>query len=119
MINLLQKKLKTSLTARAVMITVLLSGCASKIDTANEQSLVSDFINRANIAGELNGSSEINWWKKLDSNQLNQLVNDALANNHNLQTSQLTLKSALARLGEQKAQYLPQGGLKLALSAVV
>ena len=113
MINLLQKKLKTSLTARAVMITVLLSGCASKIDTANEQSLVSDFINRANIAGELNGSSEINWWKKLDSNQLNQLVNDALANNHNLQTSQLTLKSALARLGEQKAQYLPQGGIEI------
>ena len=113
MINLLQKKLKTSLTARAILITVLLSGCASKIDTANEQSLVSDFVNQANIAGELSGSSEINWWQKLDSNQLNQLVNDALANNHNLQTSQLTLKSALARLGEQKAQYLPQGGIEI------
>ena len=32
-------------------------------------------------------------------------------NNHDLRTSQLQLKSALARLGGQKAQYLPQGGV--------
>ncbi len=41
------------------------------------------------------------------------MVTDALANNHNLQTSQLVLKSALARLGEQQAQYLPQGGVEI------
>jgi len=36
-----------------------------------------------------------------------------LAGDYDLKTSQLTLKSALARLGEQKAQYLPQGGVEI------
>ena len=109
-----QKKLKTSLTATALLMVALLSGCASKIDTAAEQNLVSELVTQANIASELSGADEKNWWQKLDSSQLNQLVADALANNHNLQTSQLTLKSALARLGQQKAQYLPQGGVEIA-----
>jgi len=114
MIKLGHQKLKISFTVSTVLIAVLLSGCASKIDRVNEQNLVSDFVAQANVAGELSGADETNWWQKLDSSQLNQLVTDALVNNHNLHTSQLTLKSALARLGEQKAQYLPQGGVEIA-----
>tara|TARA_R110002012_G_scaffold321931_1_gene552484 strand:- start:18821 stop:20281 length:1461 start_codon:yes stop_codon:yes gene_type:complete len=114
-------RLKASLTATAIIMTVFLSGCASKVDVASEQNLVSEFVAQANIGGDfsgefeanLAGEDETNWWQKLDSSQLNQLVTDALANNHNLHTSQLTLKSALARLGEQKAQYLPQGGIEI------
>ena len=114
-------KLKTSLTATAILVAAFLSGCASKVDVASEQNLVSEFIAKANIiddfggklSANLTGADETNWWQKLDSSQLNQLVTDALANNHNLHTSQLTLKSALARLGEQKAQYLPQGGVEI------
>ncbi len=109
----MQKRLKTSLTASAVLVAAFLSGCASKIDTASEQNVVSDFVTSANIAGKLTGADETNWWKGLDSRQLDQLVANALANNHDLQTSQLTLKSALARLGEQKARYLPQGGIEI------
>ncbi|ASP46745.1 TolC family protein [Cognaticolwellia beringensis] len=117
MTKLGQKLLKKSFTASAILAVVFLSGCASKIDTVQEQNLVSELIAKANIASELSGKlsaeDEINWWIKLDSSQLNQLVADALANNYDLQTSQLTLKSALARLGEQKAQYLPQGGVAI------
>ncbi|WP_350544711.1 TolC family protein [Pseudoalteromonas sp. 5-MNA-CIBAN-0065] len=113
MIKLVQKSLKTSLTTSAILIAAMLSGCAAKIDAASEQNVVSEFIASANIASELNNIDETNWWQKLESAQLNQLVTDALANNHNLQTSQLVLKSALARLGEQQAQYLPQGGVEI------
>ncbi|MGO2181651.1 MAG: TolC family protein [Pseudoalteromonas nigrifaciens] len=113
MIKLVQKNLKTSLTTSAILIAAMLSGCAAKIDAASEQNVVSEFIASANIASELNNIDETNWWQKLESAQLNQLVTDALANNHNLQTSQLVLKSALARLGEQQAQYLPQGGVEI------
>ncbi|TWX66926.1 TolC family protein [Colwellia sp. C1TZA3] len=121
MTKLEQKRLKTSLTASAVLVVALVSGCASKIDTISEQNLINELVAKANIAselgeeldGKLSDADETNWWQKLDSSQLNQLVTEALANNHDLQTSQLILKSALARLGEQEAQYLPQGGVKI------
>ena len=100
-------------TVSAILAVAFLSGCANKIDIVDEQSQVSKLITKANIASELSGENEINWWHKLDSTQLNQLVVDSFANNYDLKTSQLTLKSALARLGEQKAQYLPQGGVAI------
>ena len=117
MTKLANKKLKTRFTLGAVLVVAFLSGCASKIDIASENNQISEFITKANIASkldsQLSGADETNWWKKLESTQLNQLVSQALANNYDLKTSQLTLKSALARLGEQKAQYLPQGGIDI------
>jgi len=111
MTKLMQKRFKTSLTVSAVLMASFLAGCASKIDTISEQKAVNDFVAKANIASNVIVADETSWWTKLNSDQLNELVTGALANNYNLQTSQLTLKSALARLGEQKAQYLPQGGV--------
>ncbi|ARD43458.1 TolC family protein [Colwellia sp. PAMC 21821] len=117
MTKLANKKLKTRFTLGAVLVVAFLSGCASKIDIASENNQISEFITKANIASkldsQLSGADETNWWKKLESTQLNQHVSQALANNYDLKTSQLTLKSALARLGEQKAQYLPQGGIDI------
>ena len=113
MINLIAKPIKTRLTLSAVLVAAFLSGCASKIDTQSEQNAINDFVAQANIASNVAKADETNWWHKLESKQLNALVNSALANNYNLQTSQLTLKSTLARLGEQKAQYLPQGGVNI------
>ena len=113
MINLIAKPIKTRLTLSAVLVAAFLSGCASKIDTQSEQNAINDFVAQANIASNVAIADETNWWHKLESKQLNALVNSALANNYNLQTSQLTLKSTLARLGEQKAQYLPQGGVNI------
>ena len=113
MTNLIAKPIKTRLTLSAVLVAAFLSGCASKIDTQSEQNAINDFVAQANIASNVAKADETNWWHKLESKQLNALVNSALANNYNLQTSQLTLKSTLARLGEQKAQYLPQGGVNI------
>ena len=113
MTNLIAKPIKTRLTLSAVLVAAFLSGCASKIDTQSEQNAINDFVAQANIASNIAIADETNWWHKLESKQLNALVNSALANNYNLQTSQLTLKSTLARLGEQKAQYLPQGGVNI------
>ncbi|WP_417655624.1 TolC family protein [Pseudoalteromonas atlantica] len=113
MTNLIAKPIKTRLTLSAVLVAAFLSGCASKIDTQSEQNAINDFVAQANIASNVATADETNWWHKLESKQLNALVNSALANNYNLQTSQLTLKSTLARLGEQKAQYLPQGGVNI------
>ncbi|ENN97756.1 MULTISPECIES: TolC family protein [Pseudoalteromonas] len=113
MTNLIAKPIKTRLTLSTVLVAAFLSGCASKIDTQSEQNAINDFVAQANIASNVAIADETNWWHKLESKQLNALVNSALANNYNLQTSQLTLKSTLARLGEQKAQYLPQGGVNI------
>jgi multidrug efflux system outer membrane protein len=97
----------------SVLAIAVLSGCASKIDTAAEQQQVNEFVAQAISAEQYVGDDEQNWWYKLGSAQLNQLVSNALANNYDLQTSQLVLKSALARIGEQQAQYLPQGGVEV------
>lgn len=113
MTNFIAKPIKTRLTLSAVLVAAFLSGCASKIDTQSEQNAINDFVAQANIASNVAIADETNWWHKLESKQLNALVNSALANNYNLQTSQLKLKSTLARLGEQKAQYLPQGGVNI------
>ncbi|MCW1718017.1 TolC family protein [Pseudoalteromonas sp. A3] len=113
MTNFIAKPIKTRLTLSAVIVAAFLSGCASKIDTQSEQNAINDFVAQANIASNVAIADETNWWHKLESKQLNALVNSALTNNYNLQTSQLTLKSTLARLGEQKAQYLPQGGVNI------
>ncbi|ETJ48819.1 TolC family protein [Pseudoalteromonas agarivorans] len=113
MTNFIAKPIKTRLTLSAVLVAAFLSGCASKIDIQSEQNAINDFVAQANIASNVAIADETNWWHKLESKQLNALVNSALANNYNLQTSQLTLKSTLARLGEQKAQYLPQGGVNI------
>lgn len=113
MTNFIAKPIKTRLTLSAALVAAFLSGCASKIDTQSEQNAINDFVAQANIASNVATADETNWWHKLESKQLNALVNSALTNNYNLQTSQLTLKSTLARLGEQKAQYLPQGGVNI------
>lgn len=97
----------------SVLAIAVLSGCASKIDTAAEQQQVNEFVAQAISAEQYVGEDEQNWWYKLGSAQLNQLVSNALANNYDLQTSQLVLKSALARIGEQQAQYLPQGSVEV------
>jgi multidrug efflux system outer membrane protein len=113
MIKLIQKGLKARLGISSVLLAAFLSGCASKIDTVSEQNAINAFVVNASVADQLTGADEKNWWLGLESCQLNQLVTKALANNYDLQTSQLTLQSALARLGKQKAQYLPQGSVEI------
>lgn len=105
--------LKLSPWLSFALAVAVLSGCASKINTAAEQQQVNEFVAKALSAEQFIGENEQNWWHKLGSAQLNQLVSNALANNYDLQTSQLVLKSALARIGEQQAQYLPQGGIEI------
>ena len=73
----------------SVLAIAVLSGCASKIDTAAEQQQVNEFVAQAISAEQYVGEDEQNWWYKLGSAQLNQLVSNALANNYDLQTSQL------------------------------
>ena len=105
--------LKLSPWLSSALAVAVLSGCASKIDTAAQQQQINEFVAKAKSAEQYMGEDEQNWWHKLGSAQLNQLVSNALANNYDLQTSQLVLKSALARIGEQQAQYLPQGGVEV------
>ena len=95
----------------ALVVAGLLSGCASKIDEQQQQNQLQEFVATTQIAAQLQGQDELNWWQQLNSTQLNNLVISARANNHDLHTSQLQLQSALARLGGQKAQYLPQGAV--------
>ena len=97
----------------ALVVAGLLTGCASKIDELQYQTQLQEYVAKTQIASHLQGQDEINWWQQLNSSQLNNLVMSARSNNHDLHTSQLKLKSALARLGEQKAQYLPQGGVAI------
>tara|TARA_B100001059_G_C17779037_1_gene553014 strand:- start:26 stop:1438 length:1413 start_codon:yes stop_codon:yes gene_type:complete len=113
MTNQIAKRFKTQLTVASVLMVTLISGCASKVDVLDEQKTINEFVASAAVADQLSGADETNWWHALKSEQLNQLVSDALAKNYDLKTSQLLLKSALARLGEQEAQYLPQGGVEV------
>ncbi|WP_286235150.1 TolC family protein [Thalassotalea sediminis] len=105
-----------SMTKNTISLLILctVTGCASYNDNLSHQAhqqKVAHFITDSDIASQLKGASEINWWHQFNSPQLNQLISDALTNNYDLKTSQLTLKSTLARLGAEKTQYLPQGGL--------
>lgn len=114
MTKLLKRRFNNALTITALAVTsVFLSGCASQVDEAQHQQLLESFIERADIASNLTGQDEINWWHQFNSTQLNKLVESALAKNYDLKTSQLQLKSALARLGAQKAEYLPQGNVSV------
>jgi multidrug efflux system outer membrane protein len=105
------------LLVSATLLGTVLSGCAASINENQYQQKLQSFIDEAEIAPKLVGQDEVNWWQQFNSNQLNQLVNDALAMNYDLKTSQLQLESAIARIGGEKAQYLPQGGLEAASSS--
>lgn len=112
MISLIKRPIKHKFAIISFTISSLfLSGCASKINEEQHQQLLESFIERADVASSLSGMDETNWWHQFDSPQLNKLVNLALVKNHDLKTSQLQLKSMLARLGAQKAEYLPQGNI--------
>ena len=112
MINALKYQLNSKITVIALVVaSTILSGCASKVDEAQHHQLLENFIERADIASNIAGKNEVNWWNQFNSAQLNKLVDNALASNYDLKTSQLQLKSALARLGAQKAEYLPQGSI--------
>lgn len=103
---------KVKLAINAVVISAVLSGCSASINEQEYQQQLNNFIEEAEIAPTLVGQDEINWWQQFNSDQLNQLVSDALAMNYDLKTSQLQLESAIARLGGEKAQYFPQGGFE-------
>ncbi len=103
----------TKLSVNMLLVTSLLAGCASGIDPQQHQQLLQTFVADSQIATELTGQDEINWWQQLNSAQLNHLVDDALAMNHDLKTSQLQLQSALARLDKQQADFLPQGSTQI------
>ncbi|MGS0535544.1 TolC family protein [Pseudoalteromonas sp. SaAl2] len=103
----------SKLTLAAVAIAGLLSGCASKIDEQQYQADLQSFVAQTQIASQLQGTDELTWWQQLESTQLNELVVKARASNYNLKTSQLQLQSALARLGAQRAAYLPQGNVSV------
>lgn len=108
--TLVHKPFAIKLKASVVLMVALMSGCASQIDANNEQQKVQSFVAQTAIAERFTGEDEINWWQKLNSPQLNQLVSDALLMNHDLRTSQLQLQSTLARIGVEQAKFLPQGG---------
>lgn len=107
---------KVKLVVSAVLLTTILSGCATSINGEQYQQKLQSFIDEAEIAPMLVGQDEVNWWQQFNSNQLNLLVTNALAMNYDLKTSQLQLESAIARLGGEKAQYFPQGGFAVASS---
>ncbi len=109
-------KIHTQFTATALLIASTLSGCASTIDETFHQQALQQFIHETQVGADIANVDEINWWHQLKSNQLNQLVNDALTANYDLKTSHLMLQSALARLGKQEAEYLPQGAVALEVS---
>jgi len=119
---------KIALSLAAILGTLVISGCAGGIDEQaylqHQQQQLQTFITKAETLEVLTAQqaqqtlvqtsgSENNWWQQFNSVQLNQLVTDALTNNYDLKTSQLTLQSALASIGVQEAQYLPQGGVEL------
>lgn len=123
-------KATTGLTLPTLLVTALLSGCATSIDEQGYlrhqqqqlQTFIADteigshLVSQNNAAKTMTVQDETNWWQQFNSTQLNLLVADALVKNHDLKTSQLQLQSALAYLGSQQAEYLPQGGVEIGSS---
>ncbi|HCV02092.1 MAG TPA: TolC family protein, partial [Pseudoalteromonas sp.] len=95
----------------AMLLAGALAGCAQSVDMQEQQVSLTQFVSDTQIGEQNEGASENNWWRSLDSAQLNNLVTDALAMNHDLKTSQLQLDAAIARLGLARADYYPQGSL--------
>lgn len=97
----------------AMLLAGALAGCAQSVDMQEQQVSLTQFVSDTQIGEQNEGASENNWWRRLDSPQLNNLVTDALAMNHDLKTSQLQLDAAIARLGAARADYYPQGSLSV------
>lgn len=108
-------KLNLTSTAKlsALAIALTLAGCASS-QAPTEQSLANTaFFAGQNYAEELNKSGANNqWWQSYQSQQLNNLVKQALTSNRNLQAAQQRFKAAMQQLGYEESQYWPQGGLQ-------
>ncbi|OKY24928.1 TolC family protein [Thalassotalea sp. PP2-459] len=102
--------------ALTLLLSSVIAGCTTSnnvdVHLENQQQL-QHFVTEIDIASQLTGTSEINWWRQLKSPQLNLLVQEALTNNYDLTTSHLTLQSTLARLGAEKATFLPQGEITI------
>ncbi|WP_075593324.1 TolC family protein [Pseudoalteromonas sp. PAB 2.2] len=97
----------------AMLLAGVLAGCAQSVDIQEQQVSLTQFVSDTQIGAQNEGASENNWWRRLDSAQLDNLVTDALAMNHDLKTSQLQLDAAIARLGAARADYYPQGSLSV------
>lgn len=100
---------KTKLTALSA--AMLLAGCASfksheLVETQNH----AYFASQAYLA-ELKQADSGHWWYGYQSSELNELIKTALENNHSLRAAQHRYRAALAQLGYQSDQYLPQGGV--------
>ncbi|EWH11430.1 lipoprotein [Catenovulum agarivorans DS-2] len=110
----------------AVATSLLLAACSSTTDYQQQaatetakHSYFSDNTNTQNYSHPLlqqTGASDLTmktkqWWLNYKSEQLNALVINAQQNNLNLQSAAKRYAAAQQRLGANKAQYLPQGGL--------
>lgn len=93
----------------ALILTTLLTGCASPAPEPQTQALLPDDWNTP-IAAATAGSpiATDRWWTRFKSNELNQLIEQAMQANFDLLASWQRIEQARTRLSSSRATLFPQ-----------
>ncbi|WP_417760181.1 efflux transporter outer membrane subunit [Shewanella sp.] len=101
-----QHKIQIHLAALAVCST-LLTGCGvfTRSEFTEPQVTIPASWQQTQVAGQVNMDP---WWTSFDNPELNQLIEQVLANNNDLALATLTLRRARLQAGITDDQYWPQ-----------
>ncbi|WP_169716366.1 efflux transporter outer membrane subunit [Oceanimonas doudoroffii] len=113
----MRKRTKTVALGRIPTLTaiaVLLAGCAVTTEheapSAPNQQVMQQITEQVSLNGE-QAEAAAQWWHAYGDAQLNRLVEQALANNHDLEAAALRLEAGMERLRVSRDQLRPQGGV--------
>ncbi|KMT65653.1 TolC family protein [Catenovulum maritimum] len=98
--------MKKSLVLSA--FSIWLVGCSSTADNFEPNQLTSSTVYINSLTSE---SAQHAWWKSHKSQQLNNLVQQAISSNYNLRAAQKRYSASMSMLGYEENQHWPQGGL--------
>ena len=87
-------------------ILILLAGCAVKLPQRGR--VAPDYPEQWQVAGTEANAPMVSWWRQFDDAALNDLVSEALRQNHNLQAAAARLEQARLRAAIAGAERLPQ-----------
>lgn len=100
------------LVTGALMISACRTMEPAKVETF-ESNLPDRFVQSIPDKGPIETDKEKNWWAFLESEELDNLINDALKNNYDLNNLELKVAQEKARLDKEKSGFFPSLGFSI------
>lgn len=98
---------RSSRLAVILFLVLLCAGCVVGPDYKRPETNVSPEFDTEDNDLYSSGETEIEWWRNLHDETLNQLIEQAVTNNHDLRIAQANVKAARALLGEGRYEKYP------------